>query len=113
MLISIGMRVGVLLSTLDAVQSGNPDFILTGSLINVRKRRLLDQVITDLRQWQTQTHNFQKVSNISAFIETELQKYNDQRTKWSDTFWSTSLEREPREREDERLAALMSESGFL
>lgn len=46
------------------------------------------------------------------FIEESLHGFNDQ-VDIGDHFWNLSLEREPREREDEKMARLLQESGFL
>lgn len=46
------------------------------------------------------------------YIEDALRQFNDQ-VDIGDLFWNLSLEREPREREDEKMARLLQESGFL
>jgi son of sevenless-like protein len=49
---------------------------------------------------------------VQQYIEESLATYNDSKTQ-SDHFWELSLDREPREREDEKMARLLQESGFL
>ena len=46
------------------------------------------------------------------YIEESLNQFNDH-ADIGDLFWNLSLEREPREREDEKMARLLQESGFL
>lgn len=108
-------NAGVFLTTLTFVQDGSKD-ALPNNLINFRKRQKAAEVIDDIQRWQSQPHNFQLLPNVSAFIEESLQQYNDQGKEpvnWSDTFWNMSLVREPRERDDEKMARLLTESGFM
>ncbi|KAL1748359.1 hypothetical protein HDZ31DRAFT_29833 [Schizophyllum fasciatum] len=103
--------IGVFLSTLQFIQDGNPDK-LPGDLVNFRKRAKASEVIQDIKRWQAQPFNFTRVTVIQNFIEESLNQFSDA-TQWSDHFWTLSLEREPREREDEKMARLLQESGFL
>ncbi|KAF8237166.1 ras GEF [Tricholoma matsutake] len=103
--------IGVFLSTLQFIQDGNPD-ILPGGLINFQKRQMASKVIDDIKRWQATTFNFQAIPAIQTWIEESLNQFNDTRAS-SEHFWALSLEREPREREDEKMARLLQESGFL
>lgn len=97
------------------MQDGSKD-ALPNNLINFRKRQKAAEVIHDIKRWQSHPHNFQILPNVSAFIEESLQQYNDQGKEpvnWSDVFWNMSLVREPRERDDEKMARLLTESGFM
>ncbi|KAJ7459684.1 ras guanine nucleotide exchange factor domain-containing protein [Mycena latifolia] len=102
--------IGVFLSTLQFIQDGNPD-MLQGSLVNFRKRQKASEVINDIKRWQA-PFNFHAIPSIQAYIEESLNSVSDTRES-SDRFWTISLEREPREREDEKMARLLQESGFL
>ncbi|KIY72491.1 ras GEF [Cylindrobasidium torrendii FP15055 ss-10] len=102
--------IGVFLSTLQFIQDGNPD-TLPGGLINFRKRQRASEVISDIQRWQAQSFNFVAIPVIQKFIDDNLSRFNDK--SMSDIFWDMSLEREPREREDEKMARLLQESGFL
>lgn len=102
---------GVFLSTLQFIQDGNPD-MLPGGLVNFRKRQKASEVISDIKRWQTQSFNLQALPVVLSFVEESLNQYSDTRAS-SDHFWALSLEREPREREDEKMARLLQESGFL
>lgn len=68
----------------------------------------------DIKRWQTTSYNLTPVTSILSFIEDSLDQFSntDPRAS-SDNFWKLSLEREPREREDEKMARLLQESGFL
>ena len=103
--------LGVFLSTLQFIQDGNPD-TLPGGLVNFKKRQKASEVISDIKRWQTQTFNLTPLASVMGFIEESLNQYNDTKAS-SDHFWALSLEREPREREDEKMARLLQESGFL
>lgn len=105
------LHPGVFLSTLQFIQDGNPDN-LPGGLVNFRKRQKASEVISDIKRWQAQPFNFQSVPSILAYIDESLGQFSDTRAS-SEHFWSLSLEREPREREDEKMARLLQESGFL
>ncbi|KAG6832006.1 hypothetical protein H0H92_006042 [Tricholoma furcatifolium] len=103
--------IGVFLSTLQFIQDGNPD-ILPGGLVNFRKRQKASEVINDIKRWQAQSFNFVPLQPVQAFIDESLNQYSDTKAS-SEHFWTLSLEREPREREDEKMARLLQESGFL
>lgn len=102
--------IGVFLSTLQFIQDGNPDN-LPGGLVNFRKRQKASEVINDIKRWQAQPFNFTPIPAVSAYINDSLNQFINGDTR--DLFWSLSLEREPREREDEKMARLLQESGFL
>ncbi|KAJ7134422.1 ras guanine nucleotide exchange factor domain-containing protein [Mycena epipterygia] len=102
--------IGVFLSTLQFIQDGNPDN-LQGTLVNFRKRQKASEVINDIKRWQA-PFNFHAIPSIQAYIEESLNSVSDTRES-SERFWTISLEREPREREDEKMARLLQESGFL
>ncbi|KAK0464469.1 ras guanine nucleotide exchange factor domain-containing protein [Desarmillaria tabescens] len=104
--------IGVFLSTLQFIQDGNPDN-LPGGLVNFKKRQKASEVISDIQRWQAQSFNFQPIPAIQQYIEDSLSQFNDTTKATSDMFWALSLEREPREREDEKMARLLQESGFL
>ncbi|KAG6819993.1 hypothetical protein H0H93_006696 [Arthromyces matolae] len=103
--------IGVFLSTLQFIQDGNPD-MLPGRLVNFRKRQKASEVINDIKRWQAQPFNLQSIPLVQAFIEESLNQFTDSKAS-SEQFWALSLEREPREREDEKMARLLQESGFL
>jgi son of sevenless-like protein len=93
------------------VQEGSKD-TLPDSLVNFRKRQKAAEVIHDIKRWQSQPHKFHPIISVLVFIEESLNAFNDQKDL-GEKFWNISLEREPREREDEKMARLLQESGFL
>lgn len=82
------------------------------NLINFRKRQKTAEVIEDIKRWQLAPHFLHVVPSVASLIEDSLRPFEDGRDL-SDIFWELSLEREPREREDEKMARLLQESGFL
>ncbi|KAJ7857609.1 ras guanine nucleotide exchange factor domain-containing protein [Mycena olivaceomarginata] len=111
--------IGVFLSTLQFIQDGNPDNLPApgakegspSTLVNFRKRQKASEVIQDIKRWQA-PFNFHAIPSIQAYIEESLNSVTDTKES-SERFWMLSLEREPREREDEKMARLLQESGFL
>lgn len=102
--------VGVFLTALTHIQDGSKDY-LPGNLVNFRKRQKVSEVIQDLQRWQTQPHNFHPLPSVLVYIDESLQPFGEQDV--SDLFWDLSLEREPREREEEKLVRILHESGFF
>jgi son of sevenless len=82
-------------------------------MVNFGKRHKAAEVINDMKKWQTKPYNLQPISGVLTFIEESLSLYSDNPDSYKDHFWNMSLEREPREREDEKMARLLQESGFL
>lgn len=82
------------------------------NLVNFRKRQKAAEVIEDIKRWQLTPYSLNSVPSVVAFVEDSLRPFDDGRDL-SDYFWNLSLEREPREREDEKMARLLQESGFL
>lgn len=102
---------GVFLTTLQFIQDGSKDN-LPGNLVNFRKRQKASEVIQDIKRWQSQPFNFHPISSVLTYVEESLNQFSDT-VDIRDHFWNLSLEREPREREDEKMARLLQESGFL
>lgn len=102
--------IGVFLTQLTFINE-NPNMI-GPNLINFRKRQKAAEVIDDIKRWQLAPYSFNVVPSVASFIEDSLRQFEEGRDL-SDFFWNLSLEREPREREDEKMARLLQESGFL
>ncbi|KZV68790.1 ras GEF [Peniophora sp. CONT] len=103
--------IGVYLTTLTFIQDGAPNLI-SGNLVNFRKRAKAAEVIQEIQKWQSKPFNFARVELIADYLHENLNKFNDV-PDVSDVFWNRSLEREPREREDEKMARLLQETGFF
>jgi son of sevenless-like protein len=104
-------RSGVFLTTLTFIQDGAEDNI-SGNVVNFRKRQKASEVIRDIKRWQSPPFNFQPVPSIQAYLDESLKQFTES-VELGDHFWNLSLEREPREREDEKMARLLQESGFV
>ncbi|KIJ17931.1 hypothetical protein PAXINDRAFT_175648 [Paxillus involutus ATCC 200175] len=102
--------IGVFLTTLTFIQDGSKDML--ENMVNFRKRQKASEVIQDIQRWQTLPHHFHPLLAVQGYLEESLGKFSDQ-VDVGDLFWNLSLEREPREREDEKMARLLQESGFL
>jgi son of sevenless-like protein len=101
---------GVFLTQLTFINE-NPNSI-GPNIVNFRKRQKVAEVIQDIKRWQSVPYNFHPVQSVINFVEESLSVFQDAQDL-SDHFWNLSLEREPREREDEKMARLLQESGFL
>ncbi|KAJ6585715.1 ras guanine nucleotide exchange factor domain-containing protein [Mycena capillaripes] len=110
--------IAVFLSTLQFIE-GNPDNLPApgekegagSTLVNFQKRQKVSEVINDIKRWQV-PFNFHVIPSIQAYIEESIYSLSDTKES-SEHFWTMSLEREPRERQDEKMARLLQESGFL
>lgn len=103
--------IGTYLTTLTFINDGAGDTV-SGDMVNFRKRQKAAEVILDIKRWQAMPYNLTLVAVIIAWLEESFEKYQDGKD-YGDQFWNLSLEREPREREDEKMARLLQESGFL
>lgn len=101
--------LGVFLTALTHIQDGSKDY-LPGDLVNFRKRQKSSEVIQDLQRWQTQPHNFHPLPSVLVFVDESLAQFGDHDA--SEVFWKLSLEREPRERDEDKMAKLVTDSGF-
>ncbi|EJU03215.1 ras GEF [Dacryopinax primogenitus] len=101
---------GLFLKDLTFIQDGNNNFIPVagGKVINFDKRQKSSQVIREIRRYQAASYDLMPVEVIIEFIEQSLESVHQETD-----YWPISLEREPREREEERMARLLQESGFL
>ncbi|KAJ1911760.1 hypothetical protein IWQ60_009986 [Tieghemiomyces parasiticus] len=101
--------LGTHLKDLVFVEDGNPDFLPNQPhLINFDKRTKVASVIRDLQSYQNTPYALTVVPEIQEFIERSLEEVTD-----SHGLYDISLTLEPREREDEKIARLLRESGFL
>ena len=102
---------GTYLTTLTFINDGAEDKI-SGQMVNFRKRQKAAEVILDIKRWQAMPYNLTPVSAICAWLEENFDRYQDGKD-YGDQFWNLSLERAPREREDEKMARLLQGSGVL
>ncbi|KAH7108421.1 ras GEF [Auriculariales sp. MPI-PUGE-AT-0066] len=100
---------GVYLTILTFIQDGSPDALKENGLINFAKRTKIAEVIREIKGFQSKQYNLTPVAPILQFIDTAI----DGLTSSADDFWNLSLQREPREKDDEKMQRLLTESGFL
>ncbi|CAB4482827.1 unnamed protein product [Rhizophagus irregularis] len=100
---------GLYLTDLTFIEDGNPDFLKSSNkLINFSKRMKTADVIREIKQYQNVPYNLSSVQEIQMFIDFHLKESKDVKD-----LYEQSLALEPREREDEKIARLLQESGFL
>ncbi|KAI7871657.1 ras guanine nucleotide exchange factor domain-containing protein [Spinellus fusiger] len=101
--------LGIYLQDLTFIEDGNSNFLKkTKDLINFAKRAKTAEVIREIQQYQSSLYQLKPVDELQAFIQANLQSTRDE-----DQLYKESLKLEPREREDEKIARLLQESGFL
>ena len=101
--------LGMFLTDLTFIEDGNGDRVKSmPHLINFDKRIKTAEKIKEIQQYQTQ-YNFIEVSEIRDFMNMCI----DGATKDAEELYQRSLQIEPREREDEKIARLLQEVGFL
>ena len=105
--------IGVYLRTLTFININNDEEDKpSGRMINFRKHQKLAEVIRDIKRWQAMPFSLTSVGTIHSFLEESFKRYCDN-VDYGEQLWFLSLEREPREREDPHMAALLQDSGFL
>ncbi|KAF2429771.1 guanine-nucleotide dissociation stimulator CDC25 [Tothia fuscella] len=100
--------LGVYLTDLTFIEDGIPGIIKKTTLINFAKRAKTAEVIRDIQQYQNVPYPLQPVPELQEYILSNMRQAGDVHE-----MYEMSLQVEPREREDEKIARLLSESGFL
>ncbi|EJD54368.1 ras GEF [Auricularia subglabra TFB-10046 SS5] len=105
--------LGVYLTALTFNQDGAKDNIQGHEggpmLINFQKRHKAAEILREIKRYQATPYNLTPVTQVIDLIEDSLRLSNMDRDK----AWETSLEREPREREEEKVQRLLQDSGFV
>ncbi|KAI9885787.1 MAG: hypothetical protein M1823_002416 [Watsoniomyces obsoletus] len=99
---------GVYLTDLLFIEDGMPAMLKNSSLINVTKRTKTAEVIRHVQGYQNVPYLFQPVPELQEYILSNMRQAGDVHE-----MYERSLVVEPREREDEKIARLLSESGLL
>lgn len=99
---------GVYLTDLTFIEDGIPSVIKRTDLINFAKRAKTADVIRDIQQYQNVPYVLKSVPDLQDYILSNMQAAGDVHE-----MYDKSLQVEPREREDEKITRLLSESGFL
>jgi son of sevenless-like protein len=101
--------LGVYLTDLTFIDDGNPDQLREAThLINFSKRAKTADVIREIQQYQASPYNLHGIPEIQQFLRKHIIGARDQQE-----LYDLSLEMEPKEKEDEKIARLLHESGFL
>ncbi|KAI9324097.1 ras guanine nucleotide exchange factor domain-containing protein [Zopfochytrium polystomum] len=116
--------LGFYLTDLTFIEDGSPNFLkqtaeLTATagsatspppseMINFAKRMKTSEVIREVQQYQNVPYLFTPVPELQQFLQESFITSVDETD-----LYNLSLQLEPREREDEKIARLLSESGFL
>ncbi|KAL8668672.1 MAG: hypothetical protein Q9168_006711 [Polycauliona sp. 1 TL-2023] len=99
---------GVYLTDLTFIEDGISSVIKKTNLINFAKRAKTAEVIRDVQQYQIVPYPLKAVTDLQDYILSNMQAAGDVHE-----MYEKSLAVEPREREDEKITRLLSESGFL
>lgn len=99
---------GVYLTDLTFIEDGIPSVIKRTDLINFAKRAKTADVIRDIQQYQNVPYVLKPVPDLQDYMLSNMQAAGDVHE-----MYDKSLQVEPREREDEKITRLLSESGFL
>ncbi|KAF3216851.1 hypothetical protein TWF679_002690 [Orbilia oligospora] len=102
------LGTGVYLTDLTFIEDGNPDLIKSTDLINFAKRAKTAEVIREIQQYQSVPYALEAVKPLQEYILSNMQAAKDVHE-----MYEVSIQIEPREREDEKIARLLQESGFL
>jgi son of sevenless-like protein len=89
----------VYLTDLTFIEDGIPSLIKKTNLINFAKRAKTAEVIRDIQQYQNVPYPLQPVPELQEYILTNMNSAGDVHE-----MYETSLQVEPREREDEKIA---------
>ena len=90
---------GIYLTDLTFIEDGIPSVIKKTQLINFAKRAKTAEVIRDIQQYQNVPYGLQAVSELQEYIVRNMQSAGDVHE-----MYERSLQVEPREREDEKIA---------
>ncbi|GAA5851116.1 hypothetical protein JCM9279_000329 [Rhodotorula babjevae] len=107
--------LGVYLTDWTFIGDGNADVLREKPhQINFHKRQKASELILMIKLHQATTYNLQAVPPIAKFLQDKLfpQHLADPEAE-DQRLYEISLALEPRERDDEKIARLLSESGFL
>ncbi|KAM0789291.1 hypothetical protein ACM66B_000131 [Microbotryomycetes sp. NB124-2] len=108
--------MGVYLTDWTFIGDGNPDMLREKpNQINFNKRQKASELILMIKLHQSTTYNLTVVPTLAQYLQDNLFSAGSASGSTADDqrLYELSLAREPRERDDEKIARLLSESGFL
>lgn len=100
--------LGVYLTDLIFIEDGIASLVKNTELINFAKRTKTAEVIRDIQQYQNVPYSLNPVPELQEWISENMRNAGDVQE-----MYNQSLKLEPREREDEKITRLLTESGFL
>ncbi|KAJ3195387.1 hypothetical protein HK101_000354 [Irineochytrium annulatum] len=102
--------LGFYLTDLTFIEDGSPNCLkgADDGMINFSKRTKTAEVIRDIQQYQNAPYQLANVPELQQFLKQSFMETADETA-----LYNLSLSLEPREREDEKIARLLSESGFV
>lgn len=100
--------LGVYLTDLTFIEDGIASVVKNTELINFTKRTKTAEVIRDIQQYQNVPYLLNPVPELQDWMLENMERAKDVHE-----MYNRSLAIEPREREEEKIARLLSESGFL
>jgi len=113
-LTSLTLATGVYLTDWTFIGDGNPDMLREKPhQINFHKRQKASELILMIKLHQATTYNLSAVPPLATFLQEQLFPRGADLANDDQRLYEVSLQREPRERDDERIARLLGESGFL
>lgn len=100
--------LGLYLTDLTFIFDGNSDNLKKSDLINFYKQARSADLIREIQQYQNSTYYLKKLTKLQDYL------YEKLNTNVTDAqLYDRSIDLEPREREEEKIARLLQESGFL
>lgn len=96
------------MTDLTFIEDGIASVVKNTELINFTKRTKTAEVIRDIQQYQNVPYNLTEVPELRDWILDNMRTATDVHE-----MYNKSLQIEPREREEEKITRLLSESGFL
>lgn len=101
--------IGVYLTDLTFIGDGNPDHLKENhEQINFDKRRKSAAVMIEMQSFQSMPYHLISVQSILDYLKTSFENLPTE-----NDLYTMSLAIEPREKEDDKVARLLSESGFI
>jgi len=99
--------LGVYLTDLTFIEDGNTNYLKATNLINFDKRIKVAAVIQEIQQYQTSQYCLQAVGVIEKYLLNRFESVQS-----IDSLYELSLQKEPRETNDETVLRLLAESGL-
>ncbi|EXJ84190.1 hypothetical protein A1O3_04857 [Capronia epimyces CBS 606.96] len=100
--------LGVYLTDLIFIEDGIASLVKNTEFINFAKRTKTAEVIRDIQQYQNVPYSLNSVAELQDWISDNMKSARNVQDLYNE-----SLKIEPREKEEDKITRLLSESGFL